>query len=135
MRIIFPIILMAGLIPCSSLSAQSKLPGSGSCTLSINEPLQWELIVTWANETATIVDGGKFSAGRILGLRQHDKGFKLSVAYNDKIMGDTEVVIFSYGDPNFPSYRMAIITYDNLEGGLRLISSVQGFKDARCHIS
>ncbi|WP_343117258.1 hypothetical protein [Ostreiculturibacter nitratireducens] len=121
---IFAIILIA---PNSGLTA--ALPMAGSC-----EPKEMAFIdsVSWQDSYATIANGGRSLQGTIIGKREHGESFKLSIMYEDPIMGQSETIVFGYTASSSISYRIGTVHYDLLEGGQRVVSSMSGFVDAIC---
>ena len=90
--------------------------------------------VHWSEDGAEVTKYGKSFKGTVTGMRPHNDGFKMSVFYNDNVVYLSEVVIFQMPLQGPAKYRMAIVRYDPLPGGGRVVSSVQGFEDVLCAV-
>jgi len=113
--------------------AQSALPHTGTCrhdytVLSVTISTD----IHWFGETATLGLRGDTIEGQVVGLRPHDEAFKLSILFEDPITGPSEMVIFELPGSDPVRYRRAIIGYDMLPDGQRVVSNVSGFEDITC---
>lgn len=111
------------------------LPSSGACSARLSDiPGVPKTSVTWRGDTASVEDVGKVSAGEVAGLRAHDDGFKLSVFYDDPIVGTSEMIVFSMRLADEWSYRLGVVSYDEGPDGARVIGYMSGFWDADCEL-
>ena len=128
--------IAAALALIAAPAAAQDLPIAGSCdqTQTIAGTVFSHTRVEWRDSEATVTVSGDSAKGRIIGLRAHDDGFKLSVAYTDAILGPTELVLFSLPDSAPTRYRMGRVSYAELPDGTRAVSSIRGFEDATCAV-
>ncbi|MGR3546001.1 MAG: hypothetical protein ACU0DX_02625 [Roseovarius sp.] len=116
-------------------SVAASLPVAGTCKLDQEVAgINFGTAVTWKGSDATVATGGNKLSGNVVGLRDHSGGFKLSVRYEDPIMGLSEIIIFEMPSSEPPVHRMATVTYDMVENGERVVSSVNPFEDAVCAV-
>ncbi len=71
---------------------------------------------------------------RLVGLREHSGGFKFSLFYQDPITGPSEVVVFSMDLGQGVKYRIGSVSYNDLDDGTRVLSSMSNFEDAACEV-
>lgn len=121
------ILMICLVLPSSAFS--DALLNAGSC-----EPKQMAFIdgVSWEGNEATIANSGEPLRGTVLGKREHGESFKLSVFYEDPIMGRSETTVFGIKATSSISYRIGTVHYDLLENGQQVVSSMSGFVDAVC---
>ena len=126
--------LAAACLAMGLAGAQAQdLPRSGSCVqeaeFGLNPRLEWD------GETASIVMYGSPVPARIVGLRPHDDGFKLSALFEDPVTGEAEMILFSLPERTPTAYYMGVVRYDRLEDGTRVVGSMTGFEPAACDLT
>ncbi|MBY6154238.1 hypothetical protein KUV47_13525 [Vannielia litorea] len=121
----------SGLHPIAALA---DLPQAGTCERrdSFGSGFESRTVLSWSGNAADVHKRGQRFSGEVVGLRQHDAGFKLSVFYTDDIVGLTEIVLFSVPLSEPVKYRMGWISYDILPDGERVVGSIVGFEEANC---
>ena len=91
--------------------------------------------IEWSGEGATIELYGKPVPARIVGLRQHDEGFKLSAFFEDPVTGEAEMIVFSLPERDPVGYYLGVVRYEWLEDGTRVVGSMTGFEPAECDLA
>ena len=115
--------------------AQDRLPKAGTCERNLEGTDFRAYSVSWAGTVAQVNSYGTDYRATVSGLRPHDEGFKLSIMFEDDLLGMSEMVIFQLNDEDRVAYRMAIVTYETLPNGDRVIGSVNGFTEVPCTIT
>ena len=124
---------LALLIVAPAISSASQLPIAGTCKYEdVSSGIDFGVTANWSGNQATISTSGQRLPGNVVGLREHDDRFKLSLRYEDPIMGRSEIVIFEMPRSNPPLHRLATVHYNRLNNGDFVVSSLTGFKDAVC---
>ncbi len=128
-------VTIAALFVPSALFADG-LPSEGSCEhrYVLGGGFTLTTHLSWQGKAARLRSFDREYVGEVVGLRDHDGGFKLSVRYVDDISGPSEMVVFSLDNEGTASYRIGIVTYDMLSDGTRVVSSITPFSDATCEI-
>ena len=88
--------------------------------------------LTWTGQSAVVKTNTDRYEGQVFALRAHDDGFKLSVSFEQKYVGLTELVLFSLHGEGAVRYRMGWISYDELPDDTRAVATINAFQEAEC---
>ncbi|MCZ4353061.1 hypothetical protein O4H61_11095 [Roseovarius aestuarii] len=118
------------------LTQTAELPRAGTCEHRrvITESFSLSTTLDWRGEEAMILSGNDKTPGQVVGLRKHGGGFKFSVLYTDRILGESEIVVFSIPDDGPTQYRMGTVTYHTQEDGPRIVETIAAFNDVVCAV-
>lgn len=111
-----------------------NLPQAGNCTILDSRSLASVLSLAWDQEGAVVSRRSMEEPARPVGLREHSGGFKLSLFYQDPITGPSEVVVFSMDLGQGMEYRIGTVSYNVIDNGTRVLSSMSRFEDAACDV-
>ena len=123
----------AGLALSLSGALAQDLPRSGSCVQDAEFGLN--PVLEWRGEDGTVELYGTPVPARIVGLRPHDDGFKLSALFEDPVTGEAELILFSLPERTPTAYYMGVVRYARLESGTRVVASMTGFAPAACDLT
>lgn len=115
-------------------SSAGNLPRTGNCNILNSSSLASVLSLAWDHERAVVARRGMEETARLVGLREHSDGFKLSLFYEDPITGPSEVVVFSLDLGQGLEYRVGSVSFDILDDGTRVVGSMSSFEAANCEV-
>lgn len=110
------------------------LPLSGNCRILDRSSLAAVVNLAWDQSRAVVARRGMEVPARLIGLREHSGGFKLSLLFDDPILGPSETVVFSMDLGGGVRYRIGSVSYHILTDGTRVLSSIWNFEEAHCEV-
>ncbi|MFN3207787.1 MAG: hypothetical protein ACE369_02070 [Roseovarius sp.] len=133
-RQVIPSLLLA--LTATGAHARSDLPRTGDCVHRENAGgTILRTLIRWSGQDAEITTTyGETIPGQVVGLRPHDENFKLSILFDEPVSGPSEMTIFGVTMDGVTRHRRAIVAYETLQDGARVVNYVKGFDDIDCAV-
>ena len=108
----------------------ADLPGGGTCLFDGDPTFRAQL--SWQGQTGSVTVFYAESEARVIGLRPHGAGFKLSLFFDHPVVGEMEALLFSLPEEE-PAYRLGLIGYDRVEeGDMRVAALLTDIQPGAC---